>query len=104
MTDRSNRATHQPASENPADRRQAPRLRAEEVPWIVTVRLRYGDEARLVDISRTGLLIETTARLHPGQKGVMTIGLADKRLTHIESQIVRSKLVSISHDAVPVYH
>jgi hypothetical protein len=103
MTDRAVRAKHQPEPEDPADRRRAPRLKAEDVPWIVTVRLRYGDEARLVDISRTGLLIETTARLRPGQKGVMTLGLADNRSTHVDSHIVRSRLVSLSQDAVPIY-
>jgi hypothetical protein len=102
MTDRSARMLGL-ALENPADRRGAPRLRAEDVPWIVTVRLRYGDAARLVDISRTGLLLETTERLRPGQKGVMTLGLAGNRSTHVDSHIVRSRLVALSSGAVPLY-
>jgi hypothetical protein len=103
MTDQSVRSEHQPLPENPADRRKAPRLKAEDVPWIVTVRLGNGDAARLVDISRTGLLLETKERLRPGQKGTMTLGLAGGRSAHVQSLVVRSNLVAISHDAIPIY-
>jgi hypothetical protein len=33
----------------------------------------------------------------------MTLGLADNRLAHVDSHIIRSTLVALSHDAVPVY-
>jgi PilZ domain len=105
MTDRSVRGVRKPLSENPADRRRSPRLKAEDVPWIVTVRIGYGDDsARLVDISRTGLLLETRERLRPGQKGIMTLGLAGDQTARIDSHIVRSNLVALSPDAVPIYH
>src|SRR6185436_6996351 len=84
-------------------RRRAPRLRAEDVPWIVTVRVGYGNAGRLVDISRTGLLLETSDRLRPGQRGLMTFGLEGNRSEQVASHIVRSNLVALARDGKPLY-
>ena len=89
--------------ENPADRRQAPRLRAEDVPWIVTVKLGQGHAGRLVDISRTGILLETNERLRPGQNRVMTLGLKGNRSEQVQSHILRSHLIALSRNGGPVY-
>lgn len=86
-----------------ANRRVAPRIRAEDVPWIVTVRLGQGHSGRLVDISRTGMLLETNERLHPGHKRVMTLALEDNRSESIQAQVVRSHLVALSGDGKPIY-
>ena len=105
MTNATVRTPPDPTSlENPADRRRAPRLKAEDVPWIVTVKLGQSDAARLVDISRTGLLLETKERLRPGQRGITTLGLTGNRSEQVPSHILRSHLIALTGEGVPVYH
>jgi hypothetical protein len=48
------------------ERRRARRRRREEMPWLWTVKLPWGSDVRVVDMSSTGMLIETAADLNPG--------------------------------------
>ena len=78
------------------ERRTAPRLGADDVPWITTVKPSLGESATLVDISRTGLLIETPDRLLPGQRKAVILGLAAGPAERVEGTVVHANLVTIS--------
>ena len=76
------------------DRRKSPRFDAEQVPWIREVKAGT-DAARVVNISRGGVLLETTARLKPGRRSTLIIvGDLDERL-RADADVIRTELVSI---------
>lgn len=50
----------------PPDRRQARRKRADEMPSVWSVRLPFAGEARVVDISNSGVLLESGVKVAPG--------------------------------------
>jgi hypothetical protein len=47
-------------------RRRARRLPVSDVPWLTTVRLAWGESLRLLNISSSGMLVESGVRLSPG--------------------------------------
>ena len=85
------------------ERREAARVDAKDVPWIVAVRPNLGDVARLIDISRTGLLLDTRDRLLPGRKSIILLDLPGDRTERVHGRVVRSNLVGISPDEAPIY-
>ncbi|MGE5813875.1 MAG: PilZ domain-containing protein, partial [Acidobacteriota bacterium] len=54
------------AMEDGHDRRGARRLSSAELPWLWSARLSSGAELKLVDLSNTGVLVETAAKLTLG--------------------------------------
>lgn len=48
------------------DRRRAPRRPKDQVPWLWSAKLPWGSEVTLVDVSRTGVLVETSSRVTLG--------------------------------------
>jgi CheY-like chemotaxis protein len=46
--------------------RRAPRLNRSDVPWLSTVKLSWGPSLRLLNISSSGMLVESGVRLSPG--------------------------------------
>jgi hypothetical protein len=95
-------STNEPVASR-EDRRVAPRLRPDEVPWITEVTPVTGERARLLNISTTGVLLETTARLEPGRQATVVI-VTDSDLKHqADGQIVRTELVSIGKGGELVY-
>lgn len=50
----------------PPDRRWARRTPHREVPWLWTVKLPWGAEVAVVNISRTGVLVESGSKVSPG--------------------------------------
>ena len=64
------------------------------MPWIREVKAGT-DAARVVNISRGGVLLETTARLKPGRRSTLIIvGDLDERL-RADADVIRTELVSI---------
>lgn len=55
-----------PRSEDNADRRSSARRCPDEVPWIRTVKLSQREEAQIIKISSSGILIECRTRLSLG--------------------------------------
>lgn len=74
-----------------------------EVPWIREVKPITGDTARLLNISRTGVLFETTARLQPGRRSTIVIVNADDEKERAEGQVIRTELVSIGPKGELIY-
>ena len=54
-----------PSAESGHERRRARRLRGHDVPSLWTIRLPWGD-TRIVNISTSGVLIESTSKIDPG--------------------------------------
>ncbi len=50
----------------PSDRRRATRHQREKLPWLWSAKLPWGTEVTLVDVSKTGVLVETTSRITLG--------------------------------------
>ena len=74
---------------NPADRRRAPRTRQDQLPWLAMSRLPWGSEIKVVDVSRSGVLIETTSRMTPGT--LVDLEFLGKDLTTtVPSRILRT--------------
>ena len=85
------------------DRRLSPRLRAEDVPWIREIKPNNGDSARLLNISRTGVLLETTARLQPGRRSTIIIVNEADQKERAEGQVIRTELVAIGKSGELIY-
>ena len=85
------------------DRRLSPRLRAEDVPWIREIKPNNGDSARLLNISRTGVLLETTARLQPGRRSTIIIVNEADQKERAEGRVIRTELVAIGKDGALIY-
>lgn len=62
-----------------------------------------GDVARLVNISSSGLLVETTARLQPGRRGTVVIVDAAERTLQAHGEVVRTELVSVGIEGELIY-
>jgi hypothetical protein len=87
---------------SPEDRRTAARHKPQEVPWIKGINA-TGHSGRLIDISSTGVLIETGARLLPGRRTSVLLITADNRRERLEGIVVRSRLVSFGSEGQPVF-
>jgi len=85
------------------DRRVFPRLKPEDVPWIREIKPSTGDGARLLNISRTGVLLETTARLQPGRRSTITIVNESDQKERAEGRVIRTELVSIGKGGELIY-
>ena len=81
----------------------ARRVEPNEVSWIRSVKPAAGPSARLVNISRTGVLLETTARLQPGcHTAVLIVGDLDEE-ERTEARVLRTELVTISPNGELIY-
>ncbi|MFN7985105.1 MAG: PilZ domain-containing protein [Vicinamibacterales bacterium] len=85
------------------DRRIATRLKPHEVPWIREVKPISGDRARLLNISKTGVLLETTARLQPGRRSTVVIVDGQDQKERAEGHVIRTELVSIGPAGELIY-
>ena len=76
------------------DRRDAPRLNADQVGRDIKLSIRGGADAKAIDVSETGVLAETTSRLRPG--GVVELLLQiDGVRSNLRATIVRSVVHSL---------
>ena len=85
------------------NRRIATRLKPHEVPWIREVKPISGDRARLLNISKTGVLLETTARLQPGRRSTVVIVDGADQKERAEGHVIRTELVSIGPAGELIY-
>src|SRR5579862_4326199 len=85
------------------NRRGALRYKAADVPWINTVKLVLGGTAQLVDISRTGILTDTRARLGPGRRNCVLLRVDDSLDQRIDGVVARAELVVLAPPDGPLY-
>jgi hypothetical protein len=75
-------------SSTAANRRLFQRLNGEECHWLRAVRLKYGPQVRVIDISAGGMLIETEDALRPDSKVVFEVAAADSTIV-VPARVVR---------------
>jgi CheY-like chemotaxis protein len=79
-----------------SDRRRARRKQAAELPGLWAVRLPLGPEATVVDISSTGVLVETSSKLCPGS--TMDLHVLGQNIDiRVPARMVRSEVASVNH-------
>jgi hypothetical protein len=83
-----------PAAVAVDDRRTADRLPPSEVAGDIRLSIRGGADARPIDISKTGILAETTTRLRPGSAVELVVQINGERRL-LRATIVRSSVHSL---------
>jgi len=89
------------AAETSSEGRRAPRLDAGEAGLNKEVKLSPGGAAELLNVSETGLLVESKTRLSTGAKVLITLtGREPKRLA---GRVVRCQVCAIHRDGTMTY-
>jgi len=83
-------------------RERAMRWAGWELPWLSSVKVPWGIDLRLINISRTGLLVESRARISPGATTTFRLWGPGRDVT-IPARIVRSDVASVDRFGVK-YH
>ena len=78
------------------------RLKRGDVPWLSSVKLSWGLEVDMLDISRTGMLIETSSRFTPGTTTEFQLSGPDTSLA-VPARFVRSEVAAVGAQGVK-YH
>jgi len=74
---------------------RAPRLEWHQLPWLNTVKLTWGAELRLVNISRSGLLVESGVRFTMGNRTEFQLVGSDQEVI-VKARVVRSDVCSVN--------
>jgi hypothetical protein len=74
---------------------RAPRLRREDVPRLSTVRLPGGSQADVLNLSSTGMLLETSSKFPPGYTGAVQLCRADDEVV-VPARFVRSEVGTVT--------
>jgi hypothetical protein len=81
------------------DRRLMPRLQRQEDHGIVSAHVRPGHRARLIDVSASGALIETSHRLLPGTLVELHVETGKDR-TRVRGRVLRCSVVRVRPTSV----
>ncbi|MGE3956050.1 MAG: PilZ domain-containing protein [Vicinamibacterales bacterium] len=92
-TNHSPRRTRPPVTE---ERRLAPRIVPADVPWLTAIKPNITGTATLVNISKTGVLIDTRDRLSPGRRTTLVAAMDDQKTEKLPAVVVRTYVVSIT--------
>jgi hypothetical protein len=82
-----------------AKRSRAHRWETADVPWLSTIRLPWGLEVKLLNISKSGLLVESGSKLDPGSTTTFHLSGSNKDLT-VSARIVRSQVGAVTSRGV----
>jgi hypothetical protein len=74
---------------------RAPRLCREDLPWLSAVRLPGGSKADLLNLSNTGMLLETSSKFAPGYSGAVQLCRADDEVI-VPARFVRSEVGTVT--------
>jgi hypothetical protein len=84
------------------ERRRAPRWAAPLLPQDLRVRVRAGNEAAVVNLSRLGILLDSTTRLLPGQR--YTLHWSGRGDTgHASGLVVWAHVADVDGERGPIY-
>jgi hypothetical protein len=81
------------------ERTRAHRWETADVPWLSTVKLPWGLEVKLLNISKSGLLVESGSKLDPGSTTIFHLSGPNKNLT-VSARIVRSQVGAVTSRGV----
>jgi hypothetical protein len=76
-----------------------PRRTRGDVPWLSSVNLSWGPEVDLLNISKSGMLVETTSKFVPGTSTEFRLHGQDTELS-IPARVVRSEICAVSSQGV----
>lgn len=79
----------------PADRRRAPRRASADVPWLWSVKIPGGSQVSIVDISSTGVLLETSSRMADGYTVDLQLVGQDTNVT-VPARMVRTQVAAVT--------
>ena len=84
------------------DRRFAPRMRRDDVPWLWSIRLPWGTDVELVNISTSGLLVESDSKVSSGI--TLELRLRGPSLHRVVlARFVRSTIAAVDRGHVRYY-
>jgi CheY-like chemotaxis protein len=75
---------------------RAPRWERRDLPWLASIRLTWGAELRLLNMSNSGLLIESGIRMTLGNRTDFQIAGADDLEFVMAGRVVRSDVASVN--------
>ena len=78
-----------------AKQKRAQRWTSADLPWLSSVKLTWGLELRLLNISRSGLLVESGIRLTPGSRTAIHLGGPNNDLI-VPARVVRSRVSTVN--------
>jgi hypothetical protein len=78
---------------------RAHRWMSADLPWLSGVKLSWGLDVRLVNISNTGILIESGTKLTPGMEAIFRLSWPDDDLT-LPARVVRSGVAAVDATGV----
>ena len=85
------------AAEPAPERRVASRARADDLPWPLACRITPGRDVRVVNLSASGLLVESTSAFAPGR--IVTLHLqAPMRRVVLNGTVVRSSVTTVDRE------
>lgn len=94
----------QPSEAPQTERRFEPRYRAEDMPSITSIRLSpLGIEAKMVDISTTGILVECGTRIQPSSNVSVTFD-SDSSLGTVSGRVARTTVAALDQSGSLRYH
>ncbi len=79
-----------------AQQERAPRWERSDLPWLESIRLTWGAELRLLNISCSGLLVESGLRMTLGNRTDFQLEDCDSRDFVIPGRVVRSDVSSVN--------
>ena len=74
--------------------KRAQRWALSDLPWLSSVKLPWGQHLRLVNISSSGLLVESSVRLAPGSDTTFRIGGPDLSLV-VPARVIRCRVATV---------
>jgi hypothetical protein len=87
------------AVEVPADatlqRARAPRWKRSELPWLESIKLEWGADVQLLNLSCSGLLVESGIRMTVGVRADFQVAGADELDFVLTARVVRSDVASV---------
>lgn len=86
----------QPVPPPEVDRRRAPRFEPAEAGWAGEAVLRPGTSVRIIDIARTGALIESPVRLHIDARMDLHLKSDDRTRVVASGRVTRCAVASLS--------
>jgi hypothetical protein len=84
------------------ERRASERFTPADVPWIESIKTSVNEEAQLLDISRTGMLVDTRGPLQPGRKRIVWIAMSHAQI-RTDVLVLRSVLTRIDPNGKAIY-
>ena len=75
-------------------RNRAQRLNSTDLPWLSTVKLPWGTEVRVLNISTSGMLVETSSKVAPGSVVEFELQRGDTAVV-VPAKFVRTEVSSV---------